>query len=105
MDGKDIPQKDASGKANWTKKKGSVIIELKPSYLETLSVGRHKLTASFDDGDAVTGEFTVKAKAETPTKPSTPDTGDESNMLLWICLMAVSAGILLLVENRRRQRR
>ncbi len=115
VDGKVVPEKDASGKANWTAKSGSVIIELQPSYLETLSVGKHKLTASFDDGDDVTTEFTVKAKAATPAKKATVSgkttsgkavaakTGDESNVPLWICLTAVATGALLFIGNKRRR--
>jgi hypothetical protein len=66
VDGKAIPEKDASGKANWTAKKGSVIIELQSPYLETLFVGEHKLAAQFDDGADATATFTVKAKPATP---------------------------------------
>ena len=113
IDGKTVPEKDASGNANWTKKKGSVIIELQPSYLETLSVGKHKLTASFDDGDDVTTEFTVKAKAATPTKTATasgknatssPNTGDESNMLFWFMMICVSLLVMFLIIPLRNRR-
>ena len=67
MDGNPVPEKDASGKTNWTKTKGSVIVELQASYLETLSVGKHSLTACFDDGNDATAEFTVKEKEVKPS--------------------------------------
>ena len=37
---------------------GSVVVTLAPAYLETLSTGKHELTATFDDGSS-TAEFTV----------------------------------------------
>ena len=105
VDGNAVPEKDASGKANWTAKSGSVIIELQPTYLETLSVGKHTLTVNFDDG-STKSEFTIKAaetkkeetkpekttpEKTTPTKKKTsPKTGDESNMLFWLLLMATA---------------
>ncbi|WP_173020110.1 MULTISPECIES: InlB B-repeat-containing protein [unclassified Eubacterium (in: firmicutes)] len=67
VDGKAIPEKDSSGKANWTAKKGSVIIELQPVYLETLSVGEHKMAVQFDDGADATATFTVKQNPPQPT--------------------------------------
>ena len=33
VDGVDVPEKDDDGKAHWTAKKGSVIIDLQPAYL------------------------------------------------------------------------
>ena len=60
---------------NYTYSAGSVIINLKPEYLQTLPVGQHTLTAIFDDGDDVTVNFTIVAAAEntpTPTPTSTP---------------------------------
>ena len=54
---------------------GSVIVHLKPAFLETLSVGRHTLTALFDDGNDVTVVFYIKV-------PGTgPNTGDPMSML------------------------
>ena len=41
---------------------GSVIVKLKPSYLESLSVGKHELKAIFTDDGIVTTSFTIKAK-------------------------------------------
>ena len=54
IDGKDV---DSS---NYTVEEGSTIVTLKPSYLETLSVGKHTLAIVSDTGTAET-EFTVVA--------------------------------------------
>ena len=107
MDGKAVPEKDASGRVNYTAKSGSVIIELQPSYLETLPAGKHTLTVNFDDG-STTAEFTIKSASakqdkNTPTKKdASPRTGDESNILFWILLMA-TACIRIIVANKKRR--
>ena len=83
--GEAVPEKNAFGKANWTAKSGSVIIDLQPSYLETLDVGEHALTAEFDDGDAVSVKFSIKDKLpeedpiEDPTKDPTEDPTDPTD--------------------------
>ena len=53
-------------------KAGSIIIELHPDYLETLSPGRHHLTALFKDGNEVTTPFDIKEKEEIQPEPQ-PD--------------------------------
>ena len=69
VDGKELGSNDYSFKP------GSVVIDLKADYLNKLSVGKHTLTAMFDDGDDVTVEFTIKEKASESEKKSdtTPD--------------------------------
>jgi hypothetical protein len=52
VDGNTVPE-NAYSKAS-----GSLIIDMKASYLETLSEGKHTLTAVFEDGSAET-EFTI----------------------------------------------
>ncbi|MBQ6391799.1 MAG: leucine-rich repeat protein, partial [Eggerthellaceae bacterium] len=63
IDGKAVPQKGASGRTNWTARSGSVIVELQPSFLETLPAGAHTIAALFDDGDPASAGFTVSAPA------------------------------------------
>ncbi len=103
--------------AKYTKKSGSVVIKLKPTYLETLALGEHTLEAQFNDGSA-SARFTVAVKAAGDgTESKTGDgtgartadgtgvrTGDGSNILLWIMLMTASllAGVLIVVLNRRK---
>ncbi len=81
VDGKAL---DAS---SYTVKEGSTIVTLKPEYLETLSVGKHTLAIVSDTGTAST-DFTIKAAASDDTQ--SPQTGDSSNMMLWITLLFVS---------------
>lgn len=81
VDGKAL---DAS---SYTVKEGSTIVTLKPEYLETLSVGKHTLAIVSDTGTAST-DFTIKAAASDDTQ--SPQTGNSSNMMLWITLLFVS---------------
>ena len=84
--------------ANYTAKAGSTIITLKGSYLKTLSTGKHTITVIYTDGEAE-GTFYVTLTAD----GTTPPTGDNSQIVLWIGLMAVSAlAVLLLVNSKRR---
>ncbi|MBP3880141.1 MAG: hypothetical protein J6D46_07490 [Lachnospiraceae bacterium] len=68
VDGQDL---DA---ADYTAEAGSVIVHLKPGYLEKLPVGKHKVTALFDDGNDPSAEFIIKerqqAAAPEDKKPS-----------------------------------
>ncbi len=81
---------------NYTAVSGSTVITLKNDYLNTLSVGTHKLTVVYNDGECSTN-FEVKATSEQtkPTEDAEPDTtspktSDNSNMLLWVALLFVS---------------
>lgn len=96
---------------NYTVKSGSTIITLKADYLKTLSVGAHNLTVVYTDGECSTN-FEVKQAASEQTKPTegdksdtttptggkdttSPQTGDNSHMLLWAVLLFVSgAGVI-----------
>ena len=97
VDGKDL---DAS---DYTVKEGSTIVTLKAEYLETLSVGKHTLAIVSETGTAET-EFTIKAAAVADDTQS-PQTGDESNIALWIAVM-LAAGTALtgtVLYNRKRK--
>lgn len=48
---------------NYTATRGSTIIELRPSYLDTLAGGGHTVTAVWKDGTATDASFTVEGKA------------------------------------------
>ena len=99
VDGKDL---DAS---NYTVKEGSTIVTLKAEYLETLSVGKHTLAIVSDTGTATT-EFTIKAAAVTDDTQS-PQTGDDSNVILWIALLLLSGGALCasIVNSKKKSER
>ena len=90
VDGQDVEN-------GYTKKSGSVIIDLQPDYLKTLSAGGHKLKVLFDDADAIETSFTIEAD-------TSPKTGDSSHMILWVALMtaALAGGISILVLARRK---
>lgn len=62
VDGKDVDP------TNYIYEKGSVIVKLKPSYLETLSLNNHTITAIFTDGQS-SASFKIvdQSKAETRT--------------------------------------
>ena len=66
--------------SNYSAESGSVIINLKADYLETLDAGNHTFTCQFDDADAVTVSFTVKDKSsDTPSdKPSDEPKKDDT---------------------------
>lgn len=98
---------------------------LKASYLETLSVGKHTLAIVSETGTAAT-EFTVKAAASDDTQPPqtgnnqtgdshnsgtstgdtvSPQTGDSSNVVLWVSLLFASgAGLLGATVYRRKKK-
>ena len=97
VDGKDL---DVS---NYTVKEGSTIVTLKAEYLETLSVGKHTLAIVSETGTATT-EFTVKAAAVTDDTQS-PQTGDDSNIALWIGVLLAAGAALTgtAVYSRKRK--
>ena len=113
VDGKDL---DAS---NYTVKEGSTIVTLKAEYLNTLSVGKHTLEIESKNGIAKT-EFTITAAPTggsdqtgsdtTPQEPdknegavTSPQTGDSSNILLWVALLFLSGGVLSVVTYKKKK--
>lgn len=70
-------QSVAEGTSNYTVAKGSAIISLQPSYLETLSVGQHVMKAVFDDGEAQ-ASFEVKAGSSNSDKADSGSAGSSS---------------------------
>ena len=98
VDGADVPE-SAMATA-----KGSLVLSLTTTYLETLSVGERKLTVAFEDGEA-TATFTVKA-AETKAAASSsksPKTGDGTPVALLASCAALSAVVLLASRTRLRK--
>ena len=114
VDGKDL---DAS---NYTVKEGSTIVTLNAAYLNTLSVGKHTLSIVSANGTATT-EFTITAAqtggdnqtggddttTQDPDKndgaTSSPQTGDSSNILLWVALLFLSGGVLSVVTYKKKK--
>ena len=70
---------------------GSLILTLKSFYLDSLSVGDHKLTISFQDGSVdTTVKILPAASVPTPTPKPVPKTGDSANPALWLAMMLVA---------------
>lgn len=106
---------------NYTAVSGSTVITLKADYLKTLSVGTHKLTVVYTDGEC-SANFEVKKVATEQTKPTegdktdtttptggkdttSPQTGDNSNLALGFAILFISCGgvIGVTVYSRRRK--
>ena len=101
---------------NYTAVSGSTVITLKADYLNTLSVGTHKLTVVYTDGEGST-DFAIKQSSSgqiiliDPSQPaepaeppqSNPNTGDNSMMWLCIALLVVSGTCMAasLIHNRK----
>ena len=86
----------------FTKASGSLIVELKADFLNTLSVGEHVLTVRFDDYDGDVNARLIIEKAADPA----PQTGDTGNLTLWIVIGVVSLvaflALFLLICKRRK---
>lgn len=80
--------------AKYTAKEGSTIIDLKASYLETLTVGTHEMKVEFIDGE-VTTTFEVAGE------PVQTNTGDYANVALYGALVALSLVALLAISKKR----
>lgn len=97
--------------SNYTAVSGSTKVTLKAEYLKTLSVGTHEVTFVYTDGECSTN-FEVKSVSMVQAKPTeenktdttSPQTGDNSNIVLWFALLFVScAGTLGAVVYSKRK--
>ena len=117
----------------YTADSGSTVVTLEPTYLETLTEGKHHLTVLYTDGQCGTS-FIVQAAEDDPTedandaptedteekssnksdkavkstskKTGTPKTGDSADPTLWAAMLMVSGGAVLgvLRWGKRRER-
>ena len=92
---------------DYTVVSGSAVVTLKADYLEKLAAGDYELTAAFDDGDAVTATFAVKAApAEEKSdksakdKASSPKTGDTLPVTALSLMALVSAAVLIVARRQ-----
>lgn len=84
--------------SNYTAFSGSTVVTLKAEYLKTLSAGTHEVTFVYTDGECSTNFEVIKNNTESP------QTGDNSNMLLWVALLFISgAGTLVSAVYRKRK--
>ena len=119
VDGNDLDD------SNYTVKEGSTIVTLKAEYMNTLSVGKHTLeieskngiakteftiTAAQTGGDDQTGGSDQTGSDTTPQEPgknegavTNPQTGDSSNILLWVALLFLSGGALSAVTYKKKK--
>ena len=116
----------------YTADSGSTVVTLEPTYLETLTEGKHHLTVLYTDGQCGTS-FIVQAAEDDPTedandaptedteekssnksdkavkstskKTGTPKTGDSADPTLWAAMLMVSGVALgVLCWSKRRER-
>ena len=87
-------------KKNYTATAGSVIVELKPDYLNTLEEGRHNVTFVFGQLESDEGWFLVVAQKENPVS--------KINVILWIIVIAAALSVIattiILLSGRKKNR-
>ena len=96
--------------ANYTLKSGSTIITFKADYLNTLSVGTHKVKFQYSDGSTET-TFVIKAASVKDTtqdttapseKDDAPKAGD-STPIAWLFIIAVISGAGVVYFSRKKK--
>lgn len=88
---------------NYMADSGSTKIVLTTNYLSTITADQHTIAVLYTDGEA-TGTFTI---AEQPADEGTdsPQTGDDSHIVLWIMLTLISGGAVLTLSVKRRNKK
>ena len=97
LDGKTLDEK------YYTVKEGSTVVTLKADYVATLSADEHTIGIVSESGTAL-ATFTVNAKAADNDTDS-PQTGDNSNMILWFALFFVSGGAAIVTTIVRTKKK
>ncbi|MGB4984799.1 MAG: LPXTG cell wall anchor domain-containing protein [Erysipelotrichaceae bacterium] len=78
-------------------KDGSIVITIFKERLNKLGVGSHDLVITLKDGTTVSSSLTV-------TESLTPQTGDNSNSMLWIMMLLISSGLLSVVMRMKKKK-
>lgn len=99
------------GEDNYSKREGSIIIELKPEYLETLSPGNHTITIKSTEGNAST-DFIISSSASLPSlSPSESSeiikfqkTGDNNDIMVYISIILISLGLIAITSAFNRKK-
>ncbi len=88
--------------SDFTKTKGSVILEISSVYMESLPEGKTSFTVSFTDGDDVTFEVDIlpEKKQDDPIPPKTADTMEVTWMLV---LLGFALTTAMLAARRRKE--
>ena len=83
----------------YSKAKGSAIITINKSYLDTLTAGTHRLTVTFTDGGSITIEYEVKNPANVPS------TGEAISVtyITGVSLILAAAYVALAVNKKRKE--
>lgn len=89
---------------NYTKESGSVVIKLKPRYLQKLENGRHTLTAEFDDGSAEATFIVADNGSGGGSGRGGAGTGDSSGLLSWLAVLLSAALALTMTAGYRRKK-
>ena len=91
----------------YTATKGSAIITINKSFLDTLAAGTHKLTVTFTDGGSITIDYEVKAPAAAPqaAAQAVQATGEavSAASIAGACLILAAAGIAFTVTRKRKE--
>ena len=91
----------------YTAAKGSAIITINKSFLDTLATGNHKLTVTFTDGGSITIDYEVKAPAAAPqaAAQAVQATGEavSAASIAGACLILAAAGIAFTVTRKRKE--
>lgn len=120
MDGVEVDR------SNYTLREGSTILTFTSKYLDTLSVGKHKVALKYTDasidtelnildksaGSASTSDTATNSDAGNATssgngtntsgKAAAPKTGDAAPVLPWMIISVLAAGICMTVVSRKR---
>ena len=72
--------------------------------VETPSEEKNSDTSTVDNSDtgAVDNNLTTNISVETSEEPKSPQTGDETNLALWIIIMMISFGMLIFIIGGRK---
>ena len=84
----------------YTAEEGSLILTLKPAYLESLDRGSHRLDIRFDDG-TVSAAFAIQEHADPAPAPAKSGLPTWAWILIGVAGAGVAGGVVLIFANRR----
>ena len=88
--------------SNYTTEKGSLIVNFKPEYLETLSDGKHTFKIVFEDGSCnVTVNIITVKKVD--SNPKTGDMSASDAMLALMLLAAAGVSVTAVLKKKREE--